>query len=162
MAARQVSKGRAFLVLLLVAMAAGMGAIVTFIEHTGITPRALAPYIATRTGGPNPTIVGAGALVARQLTVFDRGHTVPPPLLRMDLGARTNAPLHPATALREILVSDGKGQKDRVAMLPDRVALPLQQHIAKVKAQHDRDLKSGGGAVFLPGALARKYLRGSA
>ena len=60
---------------------------------------------------------------------------------------------------REILVRDGKGQKDRVAILPDRVAFPLQQHIAKVKAQHDRDLMGGGGAVFLPDALARKYLR---
>jgi integron integrase len=58
---------------------------------------------------------------------------------------------------RLIIVRDGKGQKDRVAMLPDRVAPPLQTQLARVRALHERDLASGFGHVGLPHALARKY-----
>ena len=58
---------------------------------------------------------------------------------------------------REILVRDGKGQKDRVAVLPDRVAAPLERQMAEARALHERDLAGGGGQVFLPDALARKY-----
>ena len=58
---------------------------------------------------------------------------------------------------REILVRDGKGQKDRVAMLPDRVAGPLQQQLAETRTLHHRDLAAGRGEVYLPDALGRKY-----
>lgn len=58
---------------------------------------------------------------------------------------------------REILVRDGKGARDRVTMLPDRLALPLREHLARVKALHDDDLRAGYGEVYLPYALARKY-----
>jgi integron integrase len=57
----------------------------------------------------------------------------------------------------EILVRDGKGFKDRVTMLPERLAAPLTEHLAGVRALHDRDLADGGGEVSLPYALARKY-----
>ncbi len=60
-------------------------------------------------------------------------------------------------ARREILIRDGKGGKDRVTVLPDRVALPLQEHLAHVQAIHVRDLKAGRGSVYLPFALALKY-----
>ncbi len=58
---------------------------------------------------------------------------------------------------REILVRDGKGARDRVTMLPDRLALPLREHLARVKALHEDDLRAGYGEVHLPHALARKY-----
>jgi len=58
---------------------------------------------------------------------------------------------------REILVRDGKGARDRVTMLPDRLALPLRAHLARVKTLHDDDLREGCGEVYLPHALARKY-----
>ncbi len=58
---------------------------------------------------------------------------------------------------REILVRDGKGAKDRVTMLPGSVVERLRLHLAKVKALHDDDLAAGGGAVYLPFVLARKY-----
>ena len=58
---------------------------------------------------------------------------------------------------REILVRDGKGFKDRVTMLPAKVASPLQQHLEKVKALHATDLAEGFGEVYLPYALERKY-----
>ena len=56
-----------------------------------------------------------------------------------------------------ITVRDGKGAKDRVTMLPLNLAAPLERHLGKVRAQHEQDLEEGGGEVFLPEALARKY-----
>lgn len=58
---------------------------------------------------------------------------------------------------REIIVREGKGNKDRVTMLPDRLVEPLQAHLEKVKALHDRDLADGFGDVFMPDALAEKF-----
>lgn len=58
---------------------------------------------------------------------------------------------------REILVRDGKGQKDRVTVLPRTVIAALQEHLLKVKSLHDRDLTEGFGRANLPYALARKY-----
>jgi len=60
---------------------------------------------------------------------------------------------------RQILVRDGKGGKDRVTMLPGPVIEPLQAHLVRVKALHERDLIDGCGDVELPDALARKYPR---
>jgi integron integrase len=58
---------------------------------------------------------------------------------------------------RQIQVRDGKGAKDRVTMLPQSIVEPLQAHLVKGKALHERDLASGHGDVELPDALARKY-----
>lgn len=60
-------------------------------------------------------------------------------------------------ARREVLVRDGKGMKDRVTLLPERLDKPLRQHLAWVKALHERDVMEGRGEVYLPFALARKY-----
>jgi len=60
-------------------------------------------------------------------------------------------------ARREILVRDGKGQKDRVTMLPMRIVEPLQLHLDKVRGLHCSDLAEGFGEANLPFALARKY-----
>ena len=60
-------------------------------------------------------------------------------------------------AYRQLTVRDGKGMKDRVTLLPDRVREPLRLHLAKVKALHEEDLAQGGGGVYLPFALERKY-----
>jgi len=62
-------------------------------------------------------------------------------------------------AYRQILVRDGKGGKDRVTMLPEPVVQPLQSHLGRVRALHQRDLAAGYGEVSLPFALARKYPR---
>jgi integron integrase len=56
-----------------------------------------------------------------------------------------------------IIVRDGKGAQDRVTMLPGSVAGRLQEHLVEVKRRHDADLAQGNGAVYLPGALERKY-----
>jgi integron integrase len=59
----------------------------------------------------------------------------------------------------EIRVRRGKGQKDRVTVLPELARGPLRLHLDRVKLLHDRALNAGAGAVVLPGALARKYPR---
>lgn len=58
---------------------------------------------------------------------------------------------------KNITVRDGKGQKDRVTMLAQKLEIPLQNHIARVKNLHKIDLDEGYGQVYLPYALARKY-----
>jgi integron integrase len=62
-------------------------------------------------------------------------------------------------AYAQILVRDGKGQKDRVTMLPARVCAPLQAHLVRVKRLHELDLAHGFGEAHLPYALKRKYPR---
>jgi integron integrase len=57
----------------------------------------------------------------------------------------------------EILVRDGKGAKDRTTMLPELLKVPLQDHLKRVRAIHERDLADGWGRVLLPDALDRKY-----
>lgn len=47
--------------------------------------------------------------------------------------------------------------KDRVTMLPESLKPPLQEHLKRVKAVHERDLAEGWGRVQLPMALDRKY-----
>jgi len=57
----------------------------------------------------------------------------------------------------QITVHDGKGEKDRITMLPAKLKQPLRLHLQKIKALHEEDLRAGFGEVFLPYALAKKY-----
>lgn len=57
----------------------------------------------------------------------------------------------------QIIVRDGKGQKDRVTMLPEKITEPLRHHLKSVKLIHEKDLHEGFGVVELPFALSRKY-----
>jgi site-specific recombinase XerD len=57
----------------------------------------------------------------------------------------------------ELLVRQGKGNKDRVTMLSAAVAPDLKSHLEHVRKLHDADLAVGLGRVSLPEALARKY-----
>ena len=58
---------------------------------------------------------------------------------------------------KTIVVRDGKGEKDRFVPLPENIADPLREHLRRVKALHEEDLKAGYGTVHLPYALERKY-----
>ena len=60
-------------------------------------------------------------------------------------------------ATNQIVVRGGKGDKDRVTMLPGLIKAALAEHLAQVRAQHERDLAGGAGWVELPTALLRKY-----
>jgi integron integrase len=57
----------------------------------------------------------------------------------------------------QLVVRDGKGQKDRVTMLADDAAPSLRAHLKHVRAQHLNALQHGYGGVDLPHALAQKY-----
>ncbi|MDQ5843799.1 MAG: integron integrase [Acidobacteriota bacterium] len=57
----------------------------------------------------------------------------------------------------QIVVRDGKGEKDRITLLPARVKRTLIRHLQKVKLLHEEDRASGHGNVYLPYALERKY-----
>ncbi len=46
-------------------------------------------------------------------------------------------------ARNEIIVRNGKGAKDRVTMLPVSLKAPLQEHLRRVKAVHEKDLRKG-------------------
>jgi integrase len=47
----------------------------------------------------------------------------------------------------QVVVRDGKGQKDRVTVLSDSLKEPPKRHLEKVKALHQQDLKEGFGEV---------------
>jgi integron integrase len=57
----------------------------------------------------------------------------------------------------QIVVRAGKGNKDRLTMLPAAIKADLLRHLDGVRGQHQRDLQAGAGWVELPGALARNY-----
>jgi integron integrase len=57
----------------------------------------------------------------------------------------------------QIVVRDPKGRHDRVTMLPKSAIEALRAQLTTARAVHDKDLKAGFGAVWLPDALARKF-----
>jgi len=59
----------------------------------------------------------------------------------------------------QIVVRDGKGEKDRVAPLPPELVIDLKKQIGSVRNLHANDLADGYGSVYLPFALAKKYPR---
>ncbi|HET9636125.1 MAG TPA: integron integrase [Gemmatimonadaceae bacterium] len=62
---------------------------------------------------------------------------------------------------KQILIRAGKGNKDRVTMLPSASESRLREHLEEVQITHAKDLRRGGGRVDVPGALARKYPKAS-
>jgi integron integrase len=59
--------------------------------------------------------------------------------------------------MKQLTVRDGKGAKDRYTVLAEGIIPALREHLAGVRLTHEEDLRAGGGAVYLPGALDRKY-----
>jgi len=57
----------------------------------------------------------------------------------------------------QIVVRDGKGDNDRLTILPDSLLQSLQLQLDHVRAIHQKDLADGLGFVYLPSALERKY-----
>ena len=60
--------------------------------------------------------------------------------------------------MNHIIVRDGKGEQDRITVLPQKIIPLLKEHIRKVKNLHDKDLKDCLGRTKLPYALAKKYV----
>ncbi len=59
--------------------------------------------------------------------------------------------------MQQLIVRSGKGNKDRVTLLPDSLVQSLSQQIESALLQHASDLAKGFGSVYMPNALARKY-----
>jgi len=57
----------------------------------------------------------------------------------------------------QIIVHGGKGDKDRVVMLPESLKSGLEAQLQRVALLHKQDLAEGLGTVELPGALKVKY-----
>ena len=59
--------------------------------------------------------------------------------------------------MNQIVVREGKGNKDRVTMLPVTVRGPLATHVERVRTLYQQDLERGLVNVYVPDALPRKY-----
>ena len=60
-------------------------------------------------------------------------------------------------SLHEVRVRDGKGEKDRMTLLPEALQMVMRDHLERVRMLHEHDLATGYGRVDLPHALARTY-----
>lgn len=58
---------------------------------------------------------------------------------------------------QQIVVRDGKGEKDRHTILPSSIIPELKKHLNDVYKQHKTDLSKNKGETILPYALAKKY-----
>lgn len=59
--------------------------------------------------------------------------------------------------MQQLIVRCGKGGKDRITLLPDRLIEPLRHQIESALHLHQSDLIKGFGSVYMPAGLARKY-----
>jgi integrase len=59
----------------------------------------------------------------------------------------------------QIIVRAGKGNKDRVTVLPERLEEPLQQQLQKSRVYYEEDRRDAAPGVYLPYALESKYPR---
>lgn len=57
----------------------------------------------------------------------------------------------------QVVVRNGKGDKDRRSVFPQVLKGTLKLHLDKIKSLHDKDLSDGFGSVYLPFALEKKY-----
>lgn len=57
----------------------------------------------------------------------------------------------------QIQVRSGKGKKDRITIMPQRLKKKLENQLLCVKLLHENDLERGHGQTLLPKALAKKY-----
>lgn len=57
----------------------------------------------------------------------------------------------------QLFIRGGKGNKDRVTLLPKKLRPALRLHLEEVERLHLSDLEDGHGSAPLPYALSRKY-----
>lgn len=57
----------------------------------------------------------------------------------------------------QVHVYSGKGDKDRITVLPESLVARLQEQLARLRVIHDEDRASALPGVWLPEGLARKY-----
>lgn len=59
--------------------------------------------------------------------------------------------------MNQIIIRDGKGEQDRITLLPQKLLPQLKEHLRKVKNLHEKDLVNSNGRTILPYALKNKY-----
>ncbi|MDQ7050242.1 MAG: integron integrase [Enterobacterales bacterium] len=59
--------------------------------------------------------------------------------------------------MKQIIVRDGKGGKDRITLLPESLSQVIKNRIESTRLLHKKDLNDGYGEVYMPNALERKY-----
>lgn len=57
----------------------------------------------------------------------------------------------------QVVVREGKGNKDRISVLPEVMIEPLEAHLARERLRYRQEISEGTAAVSMPAALARKY-----
>jgi integron integrase len=60
-------------------------------------------------------------------------------------------------ARRQLVVRGGKGDRDRVTVLPESLREELQAHLEKWRLGHQRERASGRGETSLPASVEHKY-----
>ncbi len=58
---------------------------------------------------------------------------------------------------QQVFVRAGKGDKDRVTVLPQKLVEPLRAHRDRIRGLHEQDRGAALAGVWLPEALERKY-----
>jgi integron integrase len=58
---------------------------------------------------------------------------------------------------RQVCIRSGKGDKDRITILPDCLINPLKNQLEHARRVHAMDLSEGFGEASMPYALARKH-----
>ena len=58
---------------------------------------------------------------------------------------------------REIIIREGKGNKDRVTVLPMSLQQSLSEHLLWRRSVYEQDVRDGMADVYLPHALLEKY-----
>lgn len=61
----------------------------------------------------------------------------------------------------QIIIHDGKGEKDRTTLLPKSLIPHIKEQIEKRRNLHNNDLQKGHGDTVLPYALSEKYVNAS-
>lgn len=115
---------RAWSLLAALALLALAGALTAalLLQEKGVTPRALAPYVAKRTSGHNPTIVQAGQFAARTLVALDRGEPGLPGPLPTAFGAQSGPPTSgPAGGKVQLVASADDARRAFGAAMPGDV-----------------------------------------
>ena len=62
---------------------------------------------------------------------------------------------------RQIIVREGKGFKDRITMLPEKLVKLLTHQLKRAKFIYEEDIADGFGDVYLPYGLKKKYSNAS-
>ena len=60
-------------------------------------------------------------------------------------------------SLGQITVREGKGDKDRMTMLPAALQAPLAEQHVRARKLYKADVRASQANVYLPHALAQKY-----